>query len=189
MKTLYQLFTLGAAALVAGCSSYPAYRPQTAPEKIEFRHDSLEVYPEDVRKDPAKFAGIRVAWAGIIQQSDVAECNGDMFCIHTVFQHHYFDFQENGGMSGPRYSVSRRGEGLFKTEWVVRKINSNATPDQVQKYAAPGKLAIVYGVPTGVDENGEIQLRYRYLRLVDQDDYTLYNFDYGRLGQPVVYMK
>ena len=51
-------------------------------------------------------------------------------------------------------------------------------------YAAPGKLAIVYGTPESVDEDGTIVLRYHYTRILDVERFTTNELDYGRVGEP-----
>ncbi|HWD18748.1 MAG TPA: hypothetical protein VHB20_05670 [Verrucomicrobiae bacterium] len=189
MKLLLTLVSFGA-VLLAGCSSSNlAYQPRTEPESREFQRDSLDVYPADVRNDPARFDGKAVAWAGIIRQSKAQDLDDGSIHLVTTFEHHYFDWQQNGGGHGAHFSLSPRGEGAFQTDWVLRKINPDAGATDAEQYAAPGKLAIVYGVTEGVNDNGEVKLKYRYLRVIDADKYTTGEFDYGRFGEPVVYLK
>ena len=59
-----------AAGLLVSCvpppDSLTDYMPVTKPENMEYLKAHLQVYPEDVRKDPARYANVEVAWAGII---------------------------------------------------------------------------------------------------------------------------
>jgi len=189
MKSLSVLLSLGA-ILVAGCADPNVpYRMKTEPEQIEWSRDSLDVYPDDVRQDPTQFDHTAVAWAGIIRTSDAHEFGDGFMRINTTFEHHYFDWEQNDGTGGPEYDLSPHGEGLFRTDWIVKKTYPDAEAVDAEKFAAPGQLAIVYGVPTGVDTNGVVQLHYRYLRIIDHDKFSTYEFDYGRFGQPFVYLR
>jgi len=169
---------------VSRVSNVP-YQPATKPEKIEFARDRLDVYPDDVRKNPAAHAGAPVVWAGIIRSTDAYEQDeGDKIVADTVFEQHYFDWVQDGEGRGVKLSVSPRGEGLFRTRWHLNKTTQDSTAKSAEKYAGPGNLAIVYGVPENVDTNGIVILKYRYLRILDADHFSTNEFDYGRLGEP-----
>jgi hypothetical protein len=62
--------------------------------------------------------------------------------------------------------ISPRGEGQFRMRWHEPQ-GPDATENDAIKYATPGKLAIVYGTPESVDEDGTIVLRYHYIRILD----------------------
>jgi len=162
-----------------------SYQPVTKPEQIEFARDRLDVYPGDARKVPATYLGVPVVWAGIIRSTDARE--GDVagkIVATTVFEHHYFNgIQYNDGHRVTLF-VSPRGEGLFRTEWRLDKKGRDATAESAEKYAAEGKLALVYGVPERVDTNGTVVIKYRYLRILGADQFSTNKFDYGRFGEP-----
>ena len=126
----------------------------------------------------------RVVWVGIIRSTDAyEEDDGDRIMADTVFEHHYFDWVQDGKGKGVKLSVSPRGEGLFRI--VAHEQNGpDATAESAEKYAGQGKLAIVYGVPESVDTNGTVVLKYRYLRILDADQFSTNEFDYGRMGEP-----
>jgi hypothetical protein len=189
MKSVRVLLSFGAIFLAGCAASNLPYRMHSEPESTEWWRDSLDVYPEDVRQDPAQYSHTAVAWAGVIRHSEADDFGDGYIRIRTTFEHHYFDWEQNDHTGGPEYDLSPHGEGLFKTEWLVKKVDPDASAEDAQKYAAPGKLVLIYGVPTGVDTNGVVQLRYRFLHLIDSDKYSTYEFDYGRFGQPVVYLK
>lgn len=162
-----------------------SYQPVTKPEQIEFARDRLDVYPDDVRKVPATYVGAAVAWAGIIRSTDAREEDqGGQIVADTVFEHHYFDWVQNNNGRGVELFVSPRGEGLFRAKWHMDKIGRDATAESAEKYAGQGKLALVYGVPEKVDADGTVVLKYRYLRILDADQFSTNKFDYGRFGEP-----
>lgn len=165
-------------------NSWP-YQPETKPEKIEFRGDRLDVYPDDVRKNLAAYTNVGVAWVGVIRGTDAHEEDvGDKIRASTVFEHHYFDWVEDKGKHGWQLAVSPRGEGVFSTEWYLKKTVRDAGAANAEHFAGPGKLAIVYGVPEKILPDGTIVLKYRYLRIIGHPHFTTNEFDYGRLGEP-----
>jgi len=162
-----------------------SYQPVTKPEQIEFARDRLDIYPDDIRKDPAFHAGAGVVWTGIIRSTDAREEDqGGQIVAYTVFEHHYFDWvQYNNGQEVTLF-VSPRGEGLFRAKWRLDKKGRDATAESAEKYAGQGKLALVYGVPEKVDADGTVVLKYRYLRILGADHFSMNKFDYGRFGEP-----
>jgi hypothetical protein len=179
------IFTLFAAGLAASCTSNAPYHPASPPEGIEFGQARCDVYPEDVRKDPARYAQTRVVWAGIISSNDVQEAeSAGKFRLDTVLEHHYFAWKEDRYPGGVKLPISARGEGMFRLRWHVHQNDPEATVDDAAQYAAPGDLAMVYGTPESVDEDGTIVLRYHYLRIVRPAHFTTKGLSYGRLGEP-----
>lgn len=161
------------------------YQPATKPEKLEFANDRLDVYPDDVRKNPTNFAGVPMVWAGIIRSIDATEEDtGSKIRAKTVFEHHYFDWVEDKGGRHLQLAVSPRGEGMFRATWFMNKTVFDATAADAEKFAAPGDLVIFYGQPEKVDADGTVDMRYRYLRVIDRDHFNTNEFDYGRLGEP-----
>jgi hypothetical protein len=184
MKPNLLLMCLAAGSLVS-CVSNAPYGPVTRPERTEFREVRLEVYPEDVRKDPARYARMRVAWAGIIASNDANdEEYGGKIRMETLLEHHYFDWEQDERVGGVRLVISPRGEGLFRVRWSMNRKDPEASCEDAMNYAAPGKLAIVYGTPESVDEDGTIVLRYHYTRILDVERFTTNELDYGRVGEP-----
>jgi len=160
------------------------YQPASPPEKIEFSRDRLDVYPDDVRKNLAAYTNEPVAWVGVIRSTDAyEEDSGDKIVATTIFEHHYFDWVQDGSGKDVKLSISPSGEGLFRTKWHLNKTREEATAANAEKYAGHDKLAIIYGVPESVDTNGMVVLKYRYLRILDTAHYTTNEFDYGRMGE------
>ncbi|MGD1086062.1 MAG: hypothetical protein ABSA47_15105 [Verrucomicrobiota bacterium] len=169
------------------CSSNGIYRPASKPERLEYARDILDVYPGDIRRNPDLYTNIGVGWAGVIQSARAT--NGPDGLIHavTTFEQRYFDWEQDSHWGGARLSVSPRGEGLFRTEIVLRRAAPDADLASAEQFASPGSLAIVYGVPEAV-EDGVVILKYRYLRVIPPDQYSISRFDYGRFGEPVRYL-
>jgi hypothetical protein len=183
------ILTLLAAGLASCSTTDSPYQPRNRHEEIEFRNDRLDVYPDDVRKDLAHYGNLRVAWAGIIVSNSVTAddmtANPDgKFRMETVFQHHYFDWEQDDHPDGLNLLISPRGEGNFRMRWKVHRNDPDAPEQDAMKYAHPGKLAIVYGTPESVDDDGTIVLRYHYIRIISPEHFSASELDYGRLGQP-----
>ncbi|MGD0410190.1 MAG: hypothetical protein ABSC18_00675 [Verrucomicrobiota bacterium] len=178
---------LAAAPFLSGCASNVFYRPGSRPESAEMRKDMLDVYPGDIRQNPDLCAGAGVGWAGIITRTEAQPGPDGLIHAVTTFEHHYFDWQEDRRLGHIRLNLSPRGEGLFRTEWVLRRNDPAAGKEAAESFAGPGKLAIVYGVPEKV-EDGTVVLRYRFLRVVEAEDYSTNKFDYGRFGEPFRYI-
>jgi hypothetical protein len=178
------LLTLLAAGLLASCATTARYGPATQPESIEYYQTHLDVYPGNVRKVPSQYANVHVAWAGIIVSNDATDedLNGKIR-MATVFEHHYFDWEQNRQDGGLRLLISPRGEGRFRMRWQMSRKAQDASADDAMKYAAPGKLAIVYGTPESVDEDGTIVLRYHYVRIFGPAQFRENELDYGRRSE------
>jgi len=182
MKISSILFLLTTGLLVS-CSSDAPYHPATGPERIEFRNDRLDVYPGDVRKDPARYSKLSVAWAGIIVSNEATEeVIGGKIRMDTVFENHYFDWEQDEHGHGVRLLISPRGEGLFRMRWRMTRDDPEASYEDAMKYAAPGKLAIVYGTPISVDADGTVVMRYHYIRTLGPAHFSANELDYGRIG-------
>jgi hypothetical protein len=172
---------------VFGCSSNLIYRPASGPEHTEMDRDQLDVYPGDVRRDIDLYSSNGVGWAGIILRTEARQGSDGYIHAVTTFEHHYFDWEEDHHLGEKQFNLSPRGEGLFRTEWVLQRTDANVGADAAESYASPGKLAIVYGMPEKVD-NDTVVLKYRYLRVIGEDEFNTNRFDYGRFGQPFRYI-
>jgi hypothetical protein len=182
MKSTFLLSLL--AAGLTSCAVDAPYHPVTKPEKTEYRTDRPDIYPEDVRKDLAYYSKVRVAWAGIIlTNSATEEDDNGKIRMDTVFVHHYFDWTQDNHLCGPNLLISPRGEGNFRMRWHVSRNDDDADEAEALRYAAPGKLALVYGSPESIDPDGTIVLRYHYIRILDPEHFTANELNYGRLGE------
>jgi hypothetical protein len=170
-----------AVALLPACSTYSPYRPDAWQEKVEFNNDRSSIFPEDVRKDPIAYTRNRVAWAGIILRNEATvEKYGGNIRMDTVFEHHYFDWKQTRQARGTTFAISPRGEGRFRMTWYMNRKAPDTTEADAIKFAAPGDLAIVYGTPEAVDDDGTIMLRYHYVRIIKPGHFMDSKIDYGR---------
>jgi hypothetical protein len=183
------ILTLLAAGLASCTTANHPYKPVSHYEDLEFNNDRIDVYPDDVRKDPGHYEAQRIAWAGIIVTNQVT--SDDMsanpegkFRMETVFEHHYFDWEQDENADGIKLLISPRGEGNFRMRWKVHRTDPDAPLENAMKYATPGKLAIVYGTPESVDPDGTVVLKYHYIRILGPQHFSANELDYGRVGQP-----
>ena len=166
------------------CAYNNPYTPAKSTENAAYSKANRYVYPNDVRTNLAQFTNGMVVWAGIITRTDAAEGKNGLIDAVTTLDHHYFDWSEDQLTGHKEYTLSPRGEGPFKIAWQLRRTEADSTPATAERYAAPGKMAIVYGVPKTV--NGEVvSLDYTYLRIMDPQDVSTEKYDYGRFGEPV----
>ena len=186
MNRVIALF-LGLAPLLFGCASGVAYRAAHLPEYTEMKSDLLDVYPGDIRRNLALYSNAGVGWAGIVVHTEASTGADGMIHARTTFEHHYFNWKEDRRFGRGPLTLSPRGEGLFRTDWVLRGNGAVGGAEAAENFASPGKLAIVYGVPEKV-EDGTVVLRYRFLRMVDEDGFNTNRLDYGRFGEPFRYI-
>ncbi len=183
MKINVLLMTL-VAGLLMSCAHTVPYKPANSVEKVEFRHDHVNIYPEDVRKFPDRYTNMTLVWAGLIVTNGATEEDlGGKIRMETLVDHRYFDWEQERFEGDPKLLVSPRGEGFFTMQWEVEKTDADSSFADASKYAAPGKLAIVYGTPLSVDEDGVIKMRYHYIRILDRTEFSTDVITYGRTGK------
>jgi hypothetical protein len=177
--------TLVASTVFISCATHDRYEPLKGPEIIEYSHDRTGVYPDDVRQNLDRYTNTPVVWAGVIRSTDANEEDiGGKIWATSIFTHHYYDWKQVERDGKVKLVVSPRGEGFFRTDWHLLKKDPDATAHKAERYAAKGKLALVYGVPKAIDPDGIVVLEYRYLRIFDVDGFTTNEVDYGRMGDP-----
>ncbi|MEJ2636018.1 MAG: hypothetical protein P8184_12095 [Calditrichia bacterium] len=147
-----------------GCAQ--AYRPRSNWELKEYSNSRLNIYPDEVRKNPEKFSDTQVAWAGIIKQSKFYKTSENIE-VDLLLEHHYFDWHENKNAPPLEYYLSSRGEGYFKTRWFFKK---DVDLQYIYDRYIPDNLAIVYGVPRSVDADTVI-VASNYVRVINKKYY------------------
>jgi hypothetical protein len=163
-------------ALVAlcACKKPPGSRtfePESNAGKALARQARHDVWPDQVRADPAKYAGTLVAWAGIVTERRVLAADRT---LAIVIAHHYWDFIEDLGPQREHMFLSPRGEGRFAIgEWVNdQTLNPGFLP--------VGAMAVVYGKPVEVTEDGLVVLEYKWSVTVQEGGFGTDIWDYGR---------
>jgi len=168
------------------------YANQSLCRKLGYTRDELkkrilngqrEITALDPKRPPPPL--FMAAWAGIIKDTRARDLLTGNFEVTTQVEHHYFDWKEARNASEGKYFVSPRGEGAFTFTWESRRKNAIATTADVDQYAAPGKMVVVYGIPKSVDSNGVITLNYRFMRIIEPAECNFYTSNYGRAGEAV----
>jgi hypothetical protein len=132
-----------------------------------------DVFPDDVRKDPAKFSGQVMLWTGIVlSKTAVKQDQRDV--VEILFEHHYWDFVEDFGVQIPRDFLSPRGEGKFAVRVYAEELAQSSVQFQ------QGWMAIAWVVPFGVREDGTVKTKMRGASCVSPARFSTEMWDYGR---------
>ena len=176
------IMLLATCFLLASCNPLVRkYRPLSGKEGELLRAARMNVFPQDVRNAPLIYNNAMVAWAGIVVERKFIK-RQDHTEAQFVLMHHYFDWIETPGFEDERIHLSRHGEGLFRTSWLIK---SNRRFEKVKKSSGNGNLLIVYGTPSEVEADGTIVLSSRYLRAFDKKYFSAEKRAYGRSEEPV----
>ncbi len=164
--------------LLMNCTK--TYRPQSEWEKQEFKKSNFKIYPEDVRKNLDQYLDKKVAWPGIIFETEFYE-NPENYQLVMLLEHRYYNWEKGANKTGIQYFLSSEGEGWFQTSWYFKK---DTEKSYIRKEFSPGNLAFVYGVPDTVVE-GDVILTSNYVRVIDEEKYDAEFYHYipeGRKG-------
>ena len=186
MKRAIAICLLALPFLVSCAYNIP-YHPTNRYEEIENQKAYLDVYPDDVRSNINLYTNVIVGWVGVIQSTDAKDDeNSTLINAVTTLDHHYFDWEEDRLVTEQKLIVSPRGEGLIRAEYQMVRHDPEAKAVAAEQFAAPGKLAVIYGTPESLDGD-TIVLKYRYMRVYDKN-FSTNILDYGRFGQPFKYI-
>jgi hypothetical protein len=153
------------------CMEY--YMPKSEWEMQEYSQTDFQVYPNQVRRDLANYKSTRIAWVGIIQESEFYE-NPDNYEVILLLEHRYFDWAADYSMTKSKYVVSTQGDGLFQTSWRLKK---DADLDYFMDRFGKGNLAIVYATPDTVI-NDIVLVKSRYIRILDKSEFNATESNY-----------
>jgi hypothetical protein len=154
------------------------YMPQSNWELQEYSQTNFRIYPNDVREDLDAFKSSRIAWVGIIQESEFYE-NPDNYEVLLLMQHRYFDWEVDYSMTKSKYLVSTQGEGLFQTSWQLTK---DADLVYFMDRFSAGNLAIIYATPDTVI-NDVVLVKSRYIRILDKNEFNATELNYIPSGK------
>jgi len=135
-----------------------------------------------VRADFEKYDSLRAAWPGIILNAEVRPTDSAI-ALDLLVEHHYYDWIEDFSVQQEKIFLSPRGEGLFRTTWWLKLDADTAKLAQTE-----GDMAIVYGIPTAL-EDSVVVLKAYYVRLIDKQWFATDIMDYGRPGEPVTVLR
>jgi hypothetical protein len=102
-----------------------------------------------------------VVWTGVIKNIEVVE-NNDNINLLIVVEQRFYDWIEDFGMQPQHYFISKRSQGLFNTEWKLKKETDIATIK-----SNIGDMVVVYGEPKN-QSDGSIYLKASYVRLISK---------------------
>jgi len=175
---LKKLFVVLAVCLLSGCTL--RYKASSPWEDSVLRKSVFNVYPLDVVREPTKFNGTLVAWAGIIETATFHESSGTPM-VEFRIQHHFFDWAMDG--TTRKYWLSPKGEGVICATWPLKPEWSIV---QLRQLIQPGDMVVVYGYPKSIREDGAIDFgQAEYVRHIPKDWFRTDVLEYGRPGDPV----
>jgi hypothetical protein len=173
-KSFRVLSSLVAAGLLAGCFAPHSkrYAPEGAAEGALFPKARRDIYPDDVRSNPAEYESQTVLWTGIVRRVDEVEPGK----YRLLVEHHYWDWIEDYSIQTEIAFLSPRGEGQFECRFAGAQ---NVARDQIARVP---DMAIVYGVPRGLGPDGTIIMACPFYKTLPQPLYATNIFEYGRNG-------
>jgi hypothetical protein len=149
------------------------YRPEPTREAAVFSKARRDVFPDDVRASPAKYASTLVASPGLIK--DFTRSPDGL--VHFTVEHRYFDWIADHGHQRQIYFLSPCGEGQFEGAWPMSE------PFKV------GDMIVLYGTPSQVHEKvvglAPVEFARTYGEQIFRDDML----EYGRPGSPIRFLR
>jgi hypothetical protein len=167
------LASLSLAFVLIGCPAPGSklFTPEGPLEKQLFPRAKRNVFPDDVRADPAAHRTSVLLWTGIIKAVEPTEVDGRRG-LRVLIEHHYWDFIEDYSFQRAIAFLSPRGEGPFEVLFEFHIPAEKILLDD---------MAIVYGTPRGFAEDGRrILLDGAVLRTIRRERYATDIWDYGR---------
>jgi hypothetical protein len=164
-----------------------AYQPLPKWEARFYAEARRDIFPNDVRPDPNKYAKTLLAWTGVITNIDYHTENDGLHGVKITAEHHYFDWIEDSGIQREVFFLSPRGEGMFAACWWIEPNQPNA-----QKFVdqfAVGDMLIAYGYPSMVRNNVIELYPTQNMRAIKPKWYRTDILDYGRHGEPSKVLK
>jgi len=171
LNFIFLISLLATLLLTSSCVRH--YTPQSSWEREEYLKSNFKVHPQDIRQDLKRWRSVPIAWVGVIQETEFYETE-DRYEVVLLMEHHYFDWKEENFDPNKMYYPSSGGEGLFQTNWYLKK---SADLTYFQNRFAPENLAIVYARPDTVI-NEVVLVECRYLRIIEHQNFRLDQSDY-----------
>ncbi len=177
------------AAAVSGCAtngsgSSRAYTPPDKADREVFAKAHKDVYPKQVRENPARYRDVSIAWAGIVKDVDVVRGKSGVTVVVLV-EHHYFDWIEDHGAQPEAFFLSPRGEGNFV---IFLEPKREMTQEEARRLLPAGMMLVAVGqvyLPTASDKKYPLVLLTEYREFIEKKWYRTDVVDYGREGEPI----
>lgn len=147
------------------------YVPATADERELFATAARNIFPDDVRGNPAKYKATLIAWPGILKKAQwLPEAKST---AEFVVEHHYWDWIEDHSIQRAVAFLSPRGEG----ELICQK---QSKQDRAT-LPAVDSVAIIYGYPLEIEPGtNRILLDCKMISFASRNWYATDIWDYGR---------
>lgn len=138
-----------------------------------FAESQVDVFPDDVRAEPARHSETLVAWSGILRSA--SWLSDARPTARFRVEHHYWDWIQDLSIQKEWAFLSPRGEGNIRCD----KSSTRSKPGD--SLPPLGSMAIVYGFPQSIDgDSGDVILRCEMISFVDERYYRTDIWDYGR---------
>jgi hypothetical protein len=160
--------------LLVGCFAAPysqRYQPEDAAEQQAFARAHRDIFPDDVRQDIGKYRSDLLLWTGIIKRAEFSEATG---VLRVLVEHHYWDWIEDHGHQKAVAFLSPRGEGLFECQLSIPRTELRKRVARVED------MAIVYGAPVRISDDGVVAMSCPVLRTLKKEFYSTEIWEYGR---------
>ena len=171
---------------LAACAVYSSkpYAPLSPAGQEAYKTARKDIYPRQVKQNPARYGDDTIAWAGIVK--DVQSFQSDYGpAIRVLIEHRYFDWIEDHGAQPETYFLSPRGEGEFM---IIVKPEKQFGEQEIAQLIPAGTMAIAVGkihVKAAQDKTRPLALLTQYFQFIDRKHYRTDVFDYGRENEPI----
>ena len=138
-NTYYEIYmyvlTLLAAGLLTSCAyQRMPYHPPTGRRRWNSATTAWMFIPRTCAKTSPLTP--TSAWPGsalFVSTDATEEDDGGKIRMDTVFDHHYFDWEQDDNRGGAKLLVSPRGEGVFRMHWQLDRKRQGATSARRRK--------------------------------------------------------
>jgi hypothetical protein len=179
MKKLYLAFILQTFVLFSLFGQSRLYQPSSEEERQFYINIDKDIWPDDVRQNVDQYKDVLIGWVGIIENVAVDFNNDEYYILGINIKHYYYDWVEDFGVGNKPIKLSSEGEGYFYCNYYMKR-NWEENVIQILAENIIGQCAIVYGFPTGIMENGIVNVTVKHLRAIDEQFIDMNWMKYGR---------
>ncbi len=187
MKKSRLIFSVLLLIGLAGCATPGSklFEPESREGKAAYSHARKDIYPQQVRENPERYANDTVVWAGIVKNVELFQSQyGPALMVRIA--HHYFDWIEDHGAQPEVFFLSPRGEGDFM---IILKPNRGMTQKEANESVPAGTMVVAVGkIYVKMAKNNNtmpLPLVEEYFQFIDRKWYRTDVFDYGRDKEPI----
>jgi hypothetical protein len=184
-KLLIASLLVVSTGLVA-CATYSSrpYAPNSSADQEVYVKARKNIYPQQVKQDPARYSNETIAWAGIVKKVELFQSDYGP-AVSVLIEHRYFDWIEDHGAQPEVFFLSPRGEGEFM---IIVKPEKQVEEKEISRLIPVGTMVIAVGkiyVKAAQDKTRPLALLTQYFQFIDRKWYRTDVFDYGRENEPM----